>query len=314
MSTHATTMHETSFRNGGIMVAAQLHLPPGFDTDRTWPAIVLSTPGSSVKEQVGAIHARKLAARGFIAITFDPSHQGASGGEPRDLEDPAMRVEDLRCAVDHLVTLPFVDEARIAVLGICAGGGYAVNAALTEHRFKAVATVVATDIGRAFRRMLRGDRLHARLAEIGRARTAAARGAAERRERWIPDSIEAAGAESVTDRDLLEAIRFYRTPPHQHANASNRLLLRSLGPMLGFDAFHLVPDLLVQPLMVVVGGRQGSTCQYETGQALYGLARGPDKALVVIPGAGHYDLYHQDEHIDAALDRIAPFLQFHLDP
>ena len=159
-----------------------------------------------------------------------------------------------------------------------------------------------------------GERLHARLAEVGRARTAAARGAAERREPWIPDSLEAAGAESVTDRDVLEAIRFYRESPHRHPNASNRLLFRSLGPMLGFDAFHLVPDLLVQPLMVIVGGRQGSTCQYETGQALYGLARGPDKALVVIPGAGHYDLYHRDEYIDPALDRIAPFLQFHLDP
>jgi fermentation-respiration switch protein FrsA (DUF1100 family) len=314
MAAATPTLREATFHNGAIPIAAQLHLPPDFDQDRSWPAIVLSTPGSSVKEQVGAIYARKLAARGFVAITFDPSHQGASGGEPRDLEDPATRVEDLRCAVDHLVTLPFVDEARIAVLGVCAGGGYAVNAALTEHRFKAVATVVATDVGRAFRRMLRGERLHARLADVGRARTAAARGAAERREPWIPDSLEAAGADSVTDRDLLEAIRFYRESPHRHPNASNRLLFRSLGPMLGFDAFHLVPDLLVQPLMVIVGGRQGSTCQYETGQALYGLARGPDKALVVIPGAGHYDLYHRDEHIDPALDRIAPFLQFHLDP
>lgn len=307
-------MQETSFRNGEIAIAAQLHLPPDFDGDRTWPALVLSTPGSSVKEQVGAIYARKLAARGFVAITFDPSHQGASGGAPRDLEDPAMRVEYLRCAVDHLVTLPFVDEERIAVLGVCAGGGYAVNAALTEHRFKAVATVAGTDVGRAFRRMLSRERMHARLAEVGRARTAAARGAAERRERWIPDSFEAAGAEGLTDPDLLDAIGFYRASPHRHPNASNRLLLRSFGPMLGFDAFHLVPDLLVQPLMVIVGGRQGSTCQYETGRALYSLARGPDSALVVIPGAGHYDLYHRDEYIDPAIERLAPFFHFHLEP
>ncbi|WP_202845059.1 alpha/beta hydrolase [Luteimonas saliphila] len=314
MAAAPTTLRETTFRNGEIAIAAQLHLPPDFDQDRVWPAIVLSTPGNSVKEQVGTIYARKLAARGFVAIAFDPSHQGASGGAARDLEDPGARVEDLRCAVDHLVTLPFVDEARIAVLGICAGGGYAVNAALTEHRFKVVATVAGTDVGRAFRRMLPGERMHARLAEVGRARTAAARGAAERRERWIPDSLDAAGAEGITDRDLLEAIRFHRESPHRHPNASNRLLLRSVGPMLGFDGFHLVPDLLVQPLMVIVAGRQGSTCQYETGQALYGLARGPDKALVVIPGAGHYDLYHRDEHIDPAIERLAPFFHFHLDP
>jgi uncharacterized protein len=314
MAAGTTTLRETTFRNGEIAIAAQLHLPPDFDGRRQWPALVLSTPGSSVKEQVGAIYARKLAARGFVAIVFDPSHQGASGGAARDLEDPAMRVEDLRCAVDHLVTLPFVDEARIAVLGICAGGGYAVHAAMTEHRFKAVATVAGTDVGRSFRRMLLGPRLRDALAEVGRARTAAARGAPESRQPWIPDSLEQAAADGVTDRDVLDGVRFYRASDHRHPGASNRLLFRSLGPMLGFDAFHLVPELLVQPLMVVVGGRQGSTCQYQTGQTLYGLAHGPDKALVVIPGAGHYDLYHRDEHVDQAIERIAPFFHFHLEP
>jgi uncharacterized protein len=92
-----------------------------------------------VKEQIGAIYAPGLAERGFLALTFDPSYQGESGGEPRDLEDPAARIEDIRCAVDFLTTLPYVDEERIKPLGICAGGGCAINAALTEYRFKAVA-------------------------------------------------------------------------------------------------------------------------------------------------------------------------------
>ena len=60
-------------------------------------------------------------------------------------------MEDFRCAVDYLVTQDFVDESRIGVLGICGGGGYAVHAAMTERRIKAVGTVVAANYGRLMR-------------------------------------------------------------------------------------------------------------------------------------------------------------------
>ncbi|MGO4291739.1 alpha/beta hydrolase [Chitinophaga sp. RAB17] len=62
-----------------------------------------------------------------------------------------LRVEDFRCAADYLTTLPYVDEEKISALGICGGGGYAVSAAMTERRFKAVATVVAANYGRLVR-------------------------------------------------------------------------------------------------------------------------------------------------------------------
>jgi fermentation-respiration switch protein FrsA (DUF1100 family) len=66
-----------------------------------------------VKEQICAIYPARLAERGFLALTFDRSYQGESGGEPRALEDPAARIEDIRYAVDVLTTLPYVDEERI---------------------------------------------------------------------------------------------------------------------------------------------------------------------------------------------------------
>lgn len=48
----------------------------------------------------------------------------------RDIwKNQAARVEDIRSAVDYLTTLSYIDEERIGVLGVCAGGGYAVNAA-----------------------------------------------------------------------------------------------------------------------------------------------------------------------------------------
>lgn len=303
-------MKPVSFNNRNIRVAGNLYFPNGFDETQSYAALVLATPGSSVKEQIGAIYAQKMAQRGFVTLTFDPSYQGESGGEPRDLEDPAVRVEDIRCAVDFLMTLRYVNEERIGLLGICAGGGYAVNAALTEHRFKAVGTVVANDIGQAFRQML-PDVLKT-LEDVGKQRTAVARGSEARRDPWIPDSLKEAEAAGITDPEVFEAVAFYRESHYRHPNSSNRLLFASYGHLLGFDAFNLVPELLTQPLQVVVGGRRGATGQYEAGQRLFALSPATEKDLFVVEGAGHYDLYYKQAYVNQAIDRLAPFYTKHL--
>ncbi|VVT09898.1 alpha/beta hydrolase [Rhizobium sp. EC-SD404] len=303
-------MKRVSFKNRNIDVAANIHFPNDFDPAGSYAALVLATPGSSVKEQIGAVYAEKLAERSFVALTFDPSYQGESGGEPRDLEDPATRVEDIRCAVDYLMTLPFVGEERVGLLGICAGGGYAINAALTERRFKAIGTVVASNIGQAFRRML--PDVSQTLEEVGKQRTAAARGGVPRRDPWIPDSLSQAQAADITDPDLLDAVTFYRESHHRHPNSTNRLLFTSYGQLLSFDAFNLVPELLTQPLQVIVGGKRGSTGQYEAGQRLIELSPADDKDFFVVDGAGHYDMYYKPEYVTPAIDRLTPFYTKHL--
>jgi len=301
-----------SFRNRDIEVVGNIHLPPDFDAAGAYPAIVISTPGSSVKEQIGAIYAKRLATYGFIALTFDPSYQGESGGEPRDLEDPSVRVEDIHCAVDHLTTLPYVEEAQIGLLGICAGGGYAIKAALTGRRFRAVGTVVANDIGEAMRRLLPDYRQTLR--DVAAERTAQARGAEPRRDPWIPDSLSDAKAAGITDPELLEAVTFYRESGYRHPNSTNRLLFVSYGDLLGFDAFSLVPELLTQPLQVIVGGRQGPTGQYEAGRRLYDLSPSKAKHFFEVDGAGHYDMYYKPEYVGPAVARLAEFFSQHLEP
>ncbi|WP_435581534.1 alpha/beta hydrolase [Amycolatopsis thermoflava] len=58
-----------------------------------------------------------------------PQRPDRHGGQPV----PAARVEDVRAAVDHLQAVDYVAAGRIGVLGVCAGGGYAVTAAMTDH-------------------------------------------------------------------------------------------------------------------------------------------------------------------------------------
>lgn len=308
----AHTVEHVSFRNGAIDIAGDLRVPEGGDGRQPHAALVIATPGSSVKEQIGAVYGARLADKGFVTLAFDPSYQGQSGGEPRDLEDPAARVEDIRCAVDFLMTLPFVAEERVGLLGICAGGGYAVNAALTEHRVRALGTVVPVNIGRARRQGGRTpDAVREMLEAVGRQRTAEARGGAPRRDPWIPDSPEAARAAGVTDRDLLDAVDFYRTPRGFDEHATNRRYFTSLGPLLGFDAFHLVGELLTQPLQVIVGGRLGTTFSFADGQTLFERAN-HRHGFHVVQGAGHYDLYDRSPYVDEAVDRLDAFFTQYL--
>jgi dienelactone hydrolase len=147
-------MKSVSFKNKDMCweIAADIHFPPAFDEGKKYPTIISAHPIGSCKEQTsGNVYGEALAKEGFVVIAFDASFQGASGGEPRFIEDPTLRVEDFRHVADYLVTLPYVDEERIGVLGICGGGGYSINAAMTERRIKAVGTVTGANYGRLMR-------------------------------------------------------------------------------------------------------------------------------------------------------------------
>src|SRR5262249_55757922 len=86
-------------------------------------------------------YARRLAAAGYIALAFDHRNFGESEGLPRQHEDPAGRLADLRDAVSYLATLPEVDAGRIGICGICLGGGYALRFAGFDPRVKAAALI-----------------------------------------------------------------------------------------------------------------------------------------------------------------------------
>lgn len=303
-----------TFKNRNWDVAAILQFPEDFDETKKYAAIVCAHPISSCKEQTaGAIYGKQLAEAGFVTLAFDASCQGESGGEPRYLEDPALRVEDFRCAADFLTTLDYVDDKRIGVLGVCGGGGYAAAAAMTERRFKAVATVVAANYGRLLRE---GDYTPGAairtLEAVAAQRTAQARGADPLIIGYIPNTQEERIAAGMNDIDIEQAIDYYKTPRGQSPNSPNRLRFDSLDKAMAFDAFHLAEQLLTQPLMIVVGDRVGAFGSYRDGYELFNRAASQDKQIHVVQGASHYDLYDQPQATGEALEQIIPFFRKHL--
>ena len=132
---------KVTFKNRyGIELAADMYMPKG--AQGKLAAIAVSGPFGAVKEQSSGLYAQHMAERGFIAIAFDPSFTGESGGEPRRMASPDINTEDFLAAVDFLSVQDNVDPERIGIIGICGFGGMAVNAAAIDPRIKA--TVAST--------------------------------------------------------------------------------------------------------------------------------------------------------------------------
>lgn len=307
-------MESVTFTNRGIDVVADLRFPDDYDKSKKYPAIIVGHPISSCKEQTsGNIYGQGLTAAGYITLAFDATHQGNSGGEPRYLEDPGSRVEDFRAAVDYLMTRDDVDENRVGVVGICGGGGYSVQAAMTDHRIKALGTVVAANYGRVMREgNLTADAAIETIKAIGAQRTAEARGAEPMLTTYIPNSQQEREDAGIEDVDVREAIDYYKTPRGAAEGSPNKLLFSGLEAVLGFDAFHLADQLLTQPLQVICGDVPGAFGSHRDGFELFDKARSEKKNLMVIPGATHYDLYDKPEPTGKAIEQLTSFFDENL--
>ncbi|ASC79336.1 alpha/beta hydrolase [Serratia marcescens] len=295
-------------------IAAHIQLPPGFDESKRYPTVVSVHPFGSCKEQTsGNVYGKALAEQGYVVIAYDASFQGESGGAPRWIEDPTQRVEDISRVIDYAVTLPYVDAERIGVLGICGGGGYAVNATLTEKRIKAVVSITGVNIGRLFREGFSGYDPLGALSAMAAQRTREARGGELQVNELLPASPQEATAHGLTERDVFEATDYYKTARGQQPGGATRMLFSHAQKTLAWDAFAFTEVLLTQPVMVVVGEKVGAFGAYRDGMEVYGRATASaHRELVSLADFSHYELYDKPEAVRAAMDKVLPFLAAHL--
>ncbi|WP_155059315.1 alpha/beta hydrolase [Streptomyces blattellae] len=298
-----------TFPSNDLALAGTLFTPDDH-IDGRLPVIVISHPGGGVKEQSPSIYAERLARAGFAALVFDAAYQGESEGEPRGMENPFQRAEDIKSAVTYLTTRDDIDPDRIGALGICASGGYVPYAAQTDHRIKGVATVSAVDMGSVIREGLGRTQdpaiLKALLDRAGAARTAEARGAAPELVAWIPDNAEEL-LETAT-RQFRETFEFYCTPRGHHPRTVQGWVLRSVDQLAQYDSYAMIELISPRPLLMIAGSEAESA--YFSREAIAQAAE--PKELVVIDGATHIDLYDKDEHVTPAVAKLAEFFGKHL--
>ena len=67
----------------GLKMAGLLRTPTDFRPANVYPAIVVTGPMLSVKEQAQSVYAERLTEAGYVTLVFDGLYTGESEGQPR---------------------------------------------------------------------------------------------------------------------------------------------------------------------------------------------------------------------------------------
>ena len=290
-------IHPVSYEVGGIGVVANIYTPANYDSSKEYVAIVVAHPNGGVKEQVAGLYAQRLAELGYITIAADARYQGASGGEPRNTERPANRIEDIHGMVDFISQYPGVDASRIGALGICGGGGYTLGAAQGDKRIKAVATLSMFNSGRVRRNGFQDSQINTiqqRLTQAAEARNEEAKG------KVLYTGEEAAKLPFALYRDGYE----YYFKTHAHPNSTFRYTMSSLLDLMTWDATDHI-DLIDQPLLLIAGS--DADTKYMSDEAFEKATGTKDKEMYLIPGAEHIKTYFVPEYVNLAVNKMKDF-------
>ncbi len=310
---------KATFRNRyGIELAGDVYKPKG--AEGRLAAVAVSGPFGAVKEQTSGLYAQHLAEAGFLAVAFDPSYTGESGGEPRRMASPDINTEDFLAAVDFLSTRDDVDPEKIGIVGICGWGGMAVNAAALDPRIKATVASTMYDMTKVTAEGYfgsedsAGQRMEKRRA-IAAQRTADYRAGTYKRAGGVVDPLPDDAPQFVK-----EYYAYYKTPRGYHKRSGNS---NDGWNVVGCQSFLNMPLLsyaheIETPVLLVHGekahSRYFSEYAFEkmTGLSVRGeSAKAGNKELLIVPGAVHCDLYDDVAGV-IPHDRIAAFFKENL--
>lgn len=299
---------KVKFKNRyGIELTGDLYFPKQVQGDKL-PAIAVSGPFGAVKEQSSGLYAQTMAERGFIALAFDPSFTGESGGMPRDVASPDINTEDFSAAVDFLSNYPQVDPEKIGIIGICGFGGMGLNAASMDTRIKATVTSTMYDMSRVnangyFDAMSPNERYELR-EKLNAQRTQDFKNGSYAKAAGLPDKLTGDEPQFVKDY-----YGYYKTPRGFHPRSINSNGNWNTTSSL---SFMTMPILTYSPeirnAVLMIHGEKAHS-RYFSEDAFKKLT-GDNKELYIVEGANHVDLYDQKDKIP--FDKIENFFKTNL--
>jgi fermentation-respiration switch protein FrsA (DUF1100 family) len=278
---------EITFASDGLALRGTLRVPAGADGG----AVALTGPFTGVREQVTGLYAERLARAGLVTLAFDHRGFGASEGR-RGHEDTQGKLADLRSAVSLLQARSEVDPGRIGLVGICLGGGYAVSAAATDPRVRAVAGIAGAYNSPAW------------FARDPAAYRAGLRSFIDSYDDYLPAVAPGDGEAAMAG---AEPWSYYGTARSAAATWENRVTRGSLHALLTFDALGRAALLAETPLLIV-HGRKDDYCSPELAARMYEETPG-DKEIVWLDAGQHVDLYDREPHVSRAVTATADFLR-----
>lgn len=304
------TVKNVKFKNRyGITISADLYMAKSLDKTQKHPALIIGTPYGGVKEQGAGIYAKTLAQRGFVALAFDESYNGESGGTPRHISSPDVFVEDFSACVDFMGTRPFVDRNKIGAIGICGSGGFAITAAQVDTRIKAVATASMYDMSRVNRYgwmdSMSGEERSALLEQLNEQRWADFESKTPQVVPSFPPKPAGKIPEGL-DANSSEFFEYYGMARGHHPNAIGAFSTTSALSFINFPLMNYIETISPRPILFIIG--ENAHSRYFSEDA-YQKAAEP-KELYIVEDARHIDLYDRVDRIP--FDKLESFFKENL--
>lgn len=297
-------IHPVKYRLNGLDIAANVYTPANFDPKKKYPAVVVAHPNGGVKEQVAGLYAQRLAETGYITITADAGYQGGSGGQPRNVDKPANRIEDIHGMADFITQYAGVDKDRLGVLGICGGGGYTLAAVQSDKRFKSIATLSMFNSGPVRRNGFADSLLNTIQDRLQQASAARAQEAAGRPVLYSGDADMTDAQIAALPFEMYRQGYEYYWKTHAHPGSTFKYTTSSLLDLMRFDATSQI-ELINKPLLMIAGSKADSL--YMTEDAFVRASGTRDKELFKIDGATHIETYWVPRYVDIAMGKLTAF-------
>ena len=298
----------------GITLAADMYVPK--NANRKLPAIAVSGPFGACKEQSSGLYAQEMAKRGFLAIAFDPSFTGESGGYPRAMHSPDIDVEDFQAAVDFLCVQKNVDPERIGIIGICGWGGMALQTACVDTRIKATVTSTMYDMSR----VAGNGYFDAADNEEARHQMRLAVNAQRTRDYLSGDYARQGGVVDPLPEDAPYFVKdyydYYKTPRGYHPrslNSNDGWTVNTNTSLMNTRLFTYSKE--IRSAVLMIHGDKVHSC-YMSRDAYADMVKdskyADNKELYIIPGASHTDLYDGGGKNAIPFDKIESFFETYM--